>query len=68
VAADALSRLDTEISSTTKNSKKIAELYENADEKTLQNLDYPLRTQTIAEYQCKDQTLIQKTKLHPEYF
>jgi hypothetical protein len=44
VGADALSRLDTELSSTTKSSKQIDELYENTDEKILHNLDHPLST------------------------
>jgi hypothetical protein len=68
VVADTLSRLDTEVSSTTKSSKQISQLYENKDEKSLNDLDYPLSTQIIAEHQRKDQTLIQKIKLHPEYF
>jgi hypothetical protein len=59
VVADALIRLDTEISSTTASSEKIAELYENMDDKSLQDLDYLLSTQIIAEYQCKDQMLRQ---------
>ena len=37
VVADALSRLDTEVSSTTASSKQIAELYENTDDKSLQD-------------------------------
>jgi hypothetical protein len=68
VVVDALSRLDTEFSSTAKCPKQIAELYENTYEKSLQNLDCPLSTQIIAEHQRKDQTLIQQTKLHPGYF
>ncbi len=68
VVADALSRLDTEVSSTTTSSKQIAELYENTDDKSLQELDYPLSTQIIAEHQRKDQTLIQHQHRHPEYF
>jgi hypothetical protein len=71
VVADALSRLDTEVSSTTASSKQIAELYENLDDKRLQELDYPLCTQIIAEHQHKDQTLIQYQQHHqhhPEYF
>jgi RNase H-like domain found in reverse transcriptase len=68
VVADALSRLDTEVSSTTASSKQIAELYENTDDKSLQELDYPLSTQIIAEHQRKDQTLIQHQQHHPEYF
>jgi hypothetical protein len=44
VVADALSRLDTEVSSTTKSSQKIAEEFENTDEKILHELDYPLST------------------------
>jgi hypothetical protein len=68
VVADALGRLDTEVSSTNKSSKQLAEESENTDEKILHELDYPLSTCIIAEHQRKDQTLIQKTKLHPEYF
>jgi RNase H-like domain found in reverse transcriptase len=68
VVADALSRLDTEVSSATASSKQIAELYENTDDKSLQDLDYPLSTQIIAEHQSKDQTLIQHQHHHPEYF
>jgi hypothetical protein len=34
VVADALSRLHTEVSSTTASSKQIAELYENLDDKS----------------------------------
>jgi RNase H-like domain found in reverse transcriptase len=68
VVADALSRLDTEVSSTTASSKQIAELYENADDESLQDLDYPLSTQIIAEHQRSDQTLIQNQQSHPEYF
>jgi hypothetical protein len=68
VVADALSRLDTDVSSTTTSSKQIAELYENTDDKSLQDLDYPLSTQIIAEHQLKDQTLIQNNTRHPEYF
>jgi hypothetical protein len=68
VVADALSRLDTEVSSTTASSKQIAEIYENSDDKSLQDLDYPLRTQIIAEHQHKDQTLIQHRQCHHEYF
>jgi hypothetical protein len=48
VVADALSRLDTEVSSTTASSKQMSELYENMDDKSLQDLDlleiYPLRS------------------------
>jgi RNase H-like domain found in reverse transcriptase len=40
--ADALSRSDTEVSSTTASSKQIAELSENMDDKSLQDLDHPL--------------------------
>jgi hypothetical protein len=68
VVADGLSRLDTEVSSTTASSKQIAELYENTDDKSLQELDYPLSTQIIDEHQRKDQTLIQHQHCHPEYF
>jgi hypothetical protein len=68
VVADALSRLDTDVSSTTASSKQIAELYEKSDDKSLQDLDYPLSTQIIAGHQCKDQTLIQHQQCHPEYF
>jgi RNase H-like domain found in reverse transcriptase len=50
VVADALSRLDTEVSSTTASSKQIGELYENTDEKSLQELDYLLSTQIIADH------------------
>ena len=59
VVADALGRLDTEVSSTTASSKQITELYENTDDKSLQDLDYPLSTQIIAEYQRNDQMLMQ---------
>jgi Integrase zinc binding domain len=68
VVVDALSRLDTEVSSTTASSKQIAELYENTDDKSIQDLDYPLSTQIIAEHQRKDQTLLQHQHHHPEYF
>jgi RNase H-like domain found in reverse transcriptase/Integrase zinc binding domain len=68
VVADALSRFDTEVSSTIASSKQIAELYENTDDKSLQDLDYPLSTQIIAEHQRKDQTLIQHQHHHSEYF
>jgi hypothetical protein len=68
VVADALSRLDTDVSSTTASSKQIAELYKNSDDKSLQDLDYPLSTQIIAEHQRNDQTLIQHQQHHPEYF
>jgi hypothetical protein len=52
----ALSRFDTEVSSTTASSKQIAELYENSDDNSQ---DYPLSSQNITEHQHKDQTLIQ---------
>jgi hypothetical protein len=68
VVADALSTLDTEVSSTTASSKQIAELYENTDDKSLQDIDYPLSTQIIDGYQRHDQMLMQHQTLHPEYF
>ena len=68
MVADALSRLDTEVSSTTASSKQIAELYENTDDKSLQDLDYPLLTQIMAEHRRKDLALIQHQQHHPEYF
>jgi hypothetical protein len=68
VVANALSRIDTDVSSTTASSKQIAELYENTDDKSLQDLDYPLSTQIIAEHQRNDQALIQHQQRHPEYF
>ena len=46
----------------------MAELYENTDDKSLQDLDYPLSTQIIAEHQQKNKTLMQHQTLHPEYF
>jgi hypothetical protein len=54
VVADALSRLDTAVSSTMASSKQLSELYENTDDKSLQDLDYPLSTQIIAQHQCND--------------
>jgi hypothetical protein len=51
VVADALSRMHTEVSSTTASSNQIAELYENTDGKCLQDLDYPLSTQITAKHQ-----------------
>jgi hypothetical protein len=76
VVPDALSRLDTEVSSATASSKlhlhqvasagiylrvsghnvleridlllQIAELYENTDDKSIQDVDYPLSTHIIA--------------------
>jgi Integrase zinc binding domain len=68
VVADALSRLDTVVSSTTASLKQITELYKNTDDKSLQDLDFPLSTQIIAEDHCKDQALMQHQARHPEYF
>jgi hypothetical protein len=50
VVADALSRLDTEMSSTTASAKQLAELHENTVEKSLQDLDYPLSTQIMIKH------------------
>jgi hypothetical protein len=58
VVADALSRLDTEMSHSTLNSDAIPELFEN----------YPLSTAVISEHQQKDTTLVQHIKCHLEFF
>ncbi len=47
---------------------QIAELCENTDDKSLQDLDYPSSTQTIAEHWHKDPTLIHHQQCHSEYF
>jgi hypothetical protein len=65
LVADALSRLDTEMSHLTLNSDAIPELFENSNDKSL-NIDYPLSTAVIAKHQWKDTTLVQHIKLHPE--
>jgi hypothetical protein len=49
VVADALSRLDIEMSHLTLNFHDILELFGNYDDKSL-NLDYPLSTAVIAKH------------------
>jgi hypothetical protein len=67
VVADALSRLDTEMSHSTLNSNAILELFENSDVKSL-NIDNSLSTAVIAKHQQKDKTLVRHIKHHLEYF
>jgi hypothetical protein len=67
VVADALSRLDTEMSHSELNSNAIPELFKNSGDKSL-NIDYPLSTAVIIKHQQKDTTLVQYIKCHPEYF
>jgi hypothetical protein len=67
VVADALSRLDTEMSHLTLNSDAIPELFQNSNDKS-PNIDYPLSTAVIAEHQRIDTTLVRHIKGHPEYF
>jgi hypothetical protein len=50
VVADALIRLDTEMSHLTLNSDAIPELFEKFDDESL-NIDYPLSTAVIAKHQ-----------------
>jgi hypothetical protein len=57
VVADALSRLDTEISHSTLNSDTIPELFKNSNDESL-NIDYPLNTAVVAKHQQKDTTLV----------
>jgi hypothetical protein len=66
VVADALSRLDTEMSHSILISDAIPELFKNSDDKSL-NIDYPLSTAVIAKHQ-QDTTLVRHIKCHPEYF
>jgi hypothetical protein len=67
VVADALSRLDTEMSHSSLNSDANPELFENSNDKSL-NIDYPLSTAVIAKHQQKVTTLVQHIKCHLEYF
>jgi len=67
VVADALSRLDTEMSYSTYNSDAFPELFENLDDKSL-TIYYPLSTAVIAKHQWKDTKLAWHIKRHPEYF
>ena len=67
VVADALRRLDTEMSHLTYNSDTFPELFENSDGKSL-TIDYPLSTSVIAKHQRKDKNLVRHIKRHPEYF
>jgi Integrase zinc binding domain/RNase H-like domain found in reverse transcriptase len=66
VVADALSRLDTDVTSTTASSEQLTELYENTDDKSLQELDFPMSTQLIAVHQRQEGTLTQQLR-HLEY-
>jgi hypothetical protein len=63
----ALSRLDSNVSSTTANFELIAELHKSINDKHLQEIDYPLSTQIIVEYQQHDQMLVQYQPSHPGY-
>jgi hypothetical protein len=67
VVADALSRLDTEMSHLTLSSDTITELFKNSDDKSL-NIDYPLSTAVISKYQQKDTALVRHIKRHQEFF
>jgi hypothetical protein len=67
MVADALSRLDTEMSHLTLNSDAIPQIFENLGDKSL-NIDYPLSTSVIAKHKQKDSTLVQHIKSHLEYF
>jgi hypothetical protein len=59
--ADALSRLDTEISHSILYSDAIPELFENPNDKSL-NKDYPLSTAVITMHQQKDTKLVRHIK------
>jgi Integrase zinc binding domain len=67
VVADALSRLDTEMSHSAYDSDAIPELFKNSDDKSL-IIDYPLSTAVIAEHQQKETKLVRHIQRHPEYF
>jgi hypothetical protein len=58
LVADALSRLDADLSSTSASSKQIAKVYETRD-KSLQDFNHPSGIQTIVKHQCIDQMLMQ---------
>jgi hypothetical protein len=62
--ADGLSRLDTDVSSTTASSEKSAERYEATNNKSLQQLDYQLSTQIITQHR-KKMKLIMTLSLSP---
>jgi hypothetical protein len=67
MVADALSRLDTEMSYLTLHSDAIQESFKNSYDKSL-NVDYSQNTAAIAEHQRKDTILVRHIKRHPEYF